>query len=48
MVLIDLGKPWVVEADALRSKSKNTAHEDRRFQGRAIRTIVAGESVFEA
>ncbi|MEP0070752.1 dihydroorotase [Pyruvatibacter sp.] len=48
MVLIDLGKPWVVEADALRSKSKNTAHEDRRFQGRAMRTIVAGKSVFEA
>jgi len=48
MVLIDLGKPWVVDADTLRSKSKNTAHEDRRFQGRAIRTIVSGETVFQA
>ncbi len=46
MTLIDLGAPWVVEADALRSKSKNTAHEDRRFQGRALRTIVAGTQVF--
>ena len=48
MVLIDPGKPWVVDADTLRSKSKNTAHEDRRFQGRAVRTIVAGQTVFEA
>jgi len=48
MVLIDTGKPWVVDADALRSKSKNTAHEDRRFQGRAIRTIVAGKTAFQA
>lgn len=45
MALINLGTPWVVDADALSSKSKNTAHEGRRFQGRAIRTIVAGETV---
>lgn len=48
MVLIDPGKPWVVDADALKSKSKNTAHEDRRFQGRAVRTIIAGQTVFKA
>ncbi|WP_425062876.1 dihydroorotase [Pyruvatibacter mobilis] len=48
MVLINLGTPWVVDADALRSKSKNTAHESRRFQGRAIRTVVAGETVHTA
>lgn len=48
MALIDIGTPWVVEADLLKSKSKNTAFENRRFQGRAVRTIVGGETVFEA
>lgn len=48
MVLMDIGTPWVVEAGALKSKSKNTAYEDRRFQGRALRTIVAGRTVFQA
>jgi len=47
MTLIDLSKPWVVDADALKSKSKNTAHENRRFQGRAVRTIVGGHTVFQ-
>ncbi len=47
IVLIDINKPWVVDAAALKSKSKNTAHEDRRFQGRAVKTIVGGKIVFE-
>lgn len=48
MTLIDLHTAWVVEAEALKSKSKNTAFEDRRFQGRAVRTIVGGRTVFAA
>ena len=47
MTLIDLATPWVVNADALKSKSKNTTYEHRRFQGRAMRTIVGGRTVFE-
>lgn len=47
LVLIDLNTPWVLTPDALHSKSKNTPYEDRRLQGRAIRTIVRGRTVFE-
>jgi len=37
----------VVEAEALRSRSKNTPFDDARFQGRVLRTLVAGRTVFE-
>ncbi len=47
LVLFDLDTPWQVDADALKSKSKNTPFEDKRFQGRALRTIVGGVTVFE-
>ncbi len=47
LVLFDLELPWQVDADALKSKSKNTPFEDKRFQGRALRTIVGGASVFQ-
>jgi len=47
LVVIDLNTPWVLTLDALHSKSKNTPYEDRRLQGRAIRTIVRGRTVFE-
>lgn len=46
LVLIDLEMPWILDADRLRSKSKNTSFEDRRFEGRAVRTVVAGQTVF--
>lgn len=45
LVLIDMGMPWVVEAAKLRSTSKNTPFEDRRVQGRALRTMVGGRTV---
>lgn len=47
LVLIDLNKPFVLDASKLLSKSKNTPYEDRRLQGLAMRTIVGGETVFE-
>lgn len=46
LVVIDTDIPWVVEATSLRSISKNTSFEDRRLQGRALRTIVGGRTVF--
>jgi len=45
LVLIDMGMPWVVESAKLRSTSKNTPFEDRRVQGRALRTMVGGRTV---
>ncbi|MDR3499182.1 MAG: dihydroorotase [Parvibaculum sp.] len=46
LVLIDTGSPWIVEAEKLRSISKNTTFDDRRLQGRAIRTVVGGRTVY--
>ena len=46
LILVDLGEPWVVNKDLLRSRSKNTPFEDSKMQGRVLRTIVAGEAVF--
>ncbi len=47
LVLIDIGRPYVVEPEKLRSKTKNTPFEGRRMQGQAMRTIVAGQTVFD-
>lgn len=46
LVLIDLSSPWRVELDALASKCKNTPFEDKNMQGRALMTIVGGQTVF--
>lgn len=47
MVLFDPEKGWKVDADDLRSKSKNTPFDGHLVQGRVLRTIVDGRSVFE-
>lgn len=47
LVLFDPGSPFIVAAQDLASKSKNTPFEDARMQGRVLRTIVAGRTVYE-
>jgi dihydroorotase len=47
LVLINLDKPWTVEPERLRSKSKNTPFDGARLQGRAMLTIVAGRVVYD-
>lgn len=47
LVLFDPGEPWVVNKDVLRSRSKNTPFDEAKMQGRVLRTMVAGETVFE-
>ena len=46
LVLIDLERPWVVDPDALHSKSKNAPYDGHAVQGRALRTVVGGETVY--
>ena len=46
LALIDLGAPWVLDADGLHSRAKNTPFERARLQGRVLRTYVAGRQVF--
>ena len=47
IVVVDPGAPWVCDGDKLRSRSKNTPYEGARFQGRVLRTLVAGRTVYE-
>ncbi len=47
LVLFDPDEPWVVNKDLLRSRSKNTPFDEARMQGRVLRTVVAGETVYE-
>ena len=46
--VFDLEAPWVVKADKLKSKSKNTAIEDRKLQGKVLKTFLNGEEVFNS
>ncbi len=47
LVLFDADEPFVVEADKLHSRARNTAFDGRRLQGRARMTFVGGECVFK-
>ncbi|WP_455482557.1 dihydroorotase [Bartonella sp. B35(2025)] len=46
-ILIDLDEPWVMSADKLYSRAKNTPFENARFQGRILQTFVKGQSIFK-
>lgn len=47
LVLFDLGRGWKISEDRLRSKSKNTPFDGRPVQGKVLRTVVAGRTVFD-
>ncbi|WP_420469754.1 dihydroorotase [Brevundimonas sp. FT23042] len=47
LVLFDPGAPIVIDAAALRSKSKNSPFDGRRLQGRVHGTLVGGRRVYE-
>jgi dihydroorotase len=47
LVFLDPDMPWIVNAEELSSLSKNTPFEDARMQGRVLRTIVAGRTVYD-
>ena len=46
LILFDPAAPVVIDADALRSKSKNTPFDGRRLQGRVQASYVGGRRVF--
>ncbi len=48
LVLFDPDHPWRVDAKAFRSKSKNSPFDEMPVQGRVLRTVVAGRTLFEA
>ncbi len=47
LVIFDPDEPFVLEADTLHSRARNTPFDGRRFQGRAQMTYVAGRRVYD-
>ena len=47
IIVVDLDVPWVVDPNELKSKCKNTPFDEARMQGRVVRTIVSGRTVYE-
>jgi dihydroorotase len=47
LVLCDLDAPRLIDAEALISKSKNSAFDGRRLQGEVLMTIAGGRVVYE-
>ena len=48
LCVFDLDKPWVVNGNDLKSKSKNTSIESRKLQGKVQMTFLNGELVFKS
>jgi dihydroorotase len=47
VIVIDLDAPWVLDPAELKSKCKNTPFDEAKLEGRVVRTIVAGRTVYE-
>lgn len=47
LILVYIGQPWVADRETLRSRSKNSPFDERTLQGRVLRTVVAGETVYQ-
>ncbi len=47
LAIVDLGAPYRFVADALLSKSRNSPFDGRLMQGRVLRTIIGGATIFE-
>ncbi|MTI16372.1 dihydroorotase [Rhodobacteraceae bacterium RKSG542] len=47
IIVFDPERPWIVEKDKIRSRSKNTPFEDETLTGRVLTTIVSGRILYE-
>jgi dihydroorotase len=47
VIVLDPDVPWVLDPAELKSKCKNTPFDEARLEGRVVRTIVAGRTVYE-
>ncbi len=47
LVLIDTERPWKIDEEAFRSKSKNSPFDGRPVQGHALRTVVDGRAIYD-
>ena len=46
IAVFDIDRPWVFKKENIKSKSKNTAIEDRKLQGKVEKTFINGDLVF--
>jgi len=47
VIVFDPDVPWVLDPAELKSKCKNTPFDEAKLEGRVLRTIVAGRTVYE-
>jgi dihydroorotase len=47
VIVFDPDVPWVLDPAELKSKCKNTPFDEAKLEGRVVRTIVAGRTVYE-
>jgi len=47
IVQFDPGETWFLSKDNLRSRSKNSPFDETTLQGRVLRTLVAGQTVYQ-
>lgn len=47
LVLIDINHEWTIDPQKFYSKSKNSPFDGLKVKGRAVRTVVAGKTVYE-
>jgi dihydroorotase len=47
VIVLDPDVPWVLDPGELKSKCKNTPFDEAKLEGRVVRTIVAGRTVYE-
>ena len=48
LILVDIGAPFRLDSDALKSKSNNSPFDGKLLQGAVKRTFIAGKTVFNA
>lgn len=46
LTLFDLNSPWIIDRDNLQSRSKNSAFDEAKVEGRTLMTFVGGKQVF--
>jgi dihydroorotase len=48
VIVIDVGMPFRLDSDKLKSKSNNSPFDEKTLQGKVLRTFVGGRSVYAA
>ena len=47
LTVFDLNTPWIIDRDLLQSRSKNSAFDEAKVEGRVLMTFVGGKQVFQ-